>query len=41
MTNQTGGNAVDFVLPDTNGQEHKLSDFEGRWLLLVFHRHLG
>ena len=33
--------AVDFKLPDIDGNTYRLADFEGKWLLLVFHRHLG
>jgi peroxiredoxin len=33
--------AVPFELPDLAGDVHRLSDFAGDWLLLVFHRHLG
>ena len=33
--------APDFVLPDTDGVVHRLDDYAGRWLLLVFHRHLA
>jgi hypothetical protein len=29
------------LLPDTNGRTHRLADYAGRWLLMVFHRHLG
>jgi hypothetical protein len=36
-----GPPAVDFELPDANGQTHRLADYAGRWLLMVFHRHLG
>ena len=27
-------------LHDTTGKEHRLQERNGRWLLLVFHRHL-
>jgi peroxiredoxin len=30
-----------FALPDADGTIHRLSDYRGRWLLMVFHRHLG
>ena len=40
-TDLTGAAAVDFELPDLDGQLVRLSDFSGSWLLLVFHRHLG
>lgn len=33
--------AVDFALNDHTGQVHRLEDFRGQWLLLMFHRHLG
>jgi len=33
--------AVPFELPDVTGQIHRLEDYRGSWLLLVFHRHLG
>ena len=35
-----GAPAADFRLRDTEGREHRLADYRGRWLLLVFHRHL-
>ena len=38
---RAGGAAVPFELADTEGMTHRLSDYEGHWLLLVFHRHLG
>lgn len=41
MRDRTGGPAVDFALHDVAGREHRLSDYAGHWLLLVFHRHLG
>lgn len=41
MKNLISKPAVDFALPDTHGDTHRLSDFADRWLLLVFHRHLG
>jgi len=41
MSNLTGKPAIPFQLHDTTGQPHHLSDFAGRWLLMVFHRHLG
>lgn len=41
MKNLTGRPAVDFELDDAHGQRRRLEDFRGRWLLLVFHRHLG
>jgi peroxiredoxin len=33
--------AIPFQLQDANGGFYKLDDFAGRWLLMVFHRHLG
>jgi len=36
-----GHAAPDFALPDASGALHRLADWRGRWLLLVFHRHLG
>jgi peroxiredoxin len=33
--------AVPFALTDSRGHTHTLTDYEGHWLLLVFHRHLG
>lgn len=33
--------AVPFQLPDATGGIHRLTDYAGYWLLLVFHRHLG
>ena len=41
MRSRVGEPAVDFCLPDSDGVVHKLCDYAGRWLLLVFHRHLG
>lgn len=38
---KNGQAAIDFSLPDTRGETHRLADFSGDWLLLVFHRHLG
>lgn len=37
----TGLPALPFQLPDSRGNPHRLADYQGRWLLLVFHRHLG
>ncbi len=39
--NLEGEPAVPFALPDLDGRIHRLEDYGGRWLLLVFHRHLG
>lgn len=41
MKDLTGGPAYDFSLPDTSGRMHRLADFRGSWLLMMFHRHLG
>ena len=37
----TGQPAAPFALQDAAGQMHRLEDWRGHWLLLVFHRHLG
>jgi peroxiredoxin len=36
-----GSTAVPFQLADTSGGLHRLEDHRGRWLLLMFHRHLA
>jgi peroxiredoxin len=36
-----GKPAIPFALPDIHGRTHRLQDYEGHWLLLVFHRHLA
>lgn len=41
MGDLTGKPAVPFHLPDSNGRPHRLEDYRGGWLLMVFHRHLG
>jgi len=41
MKSQVGLPAVAFALEDTAGAVHRLEQFRGRWLLMVFHRHLG
>jgi peroxiredoxin len=41
MLNRENAPAVDFNLADTAENAHTLAEFKGRWLLLVFHRHLG
>lgn len=41
MKNQVGSPAVEFALEDTAGTVHGLDQYRGRWLLMVFHRHLG
>ncbi|MCP4784115.1 MAG: redoxin domain-containing protein [Fuerstiella sp.] len=38
---KVGSPAVTFELPDAGGGLHRLSDYAGSWLLLIFHRHLG
>jgi peroxiredoxin len=35
-----GRDAPPLELADTTGRLHRLVDYRGRWLLLVFHRHL-
>jgi peroxiredoxin len=37
----TGLNAPEFELPDADGRPYRLADFAGKWLLLMFHRHLA
>lgn len=34
---KAGENAPDFRLPDQHGEEHTLSDYRGRWVLLYFY----
>lgn len=41
MADRCGENAVDFELVDAEGGVHSLAGYRGKWLLLVFHRHLG
>lgn len=41
MSDRTGQPAIDFSLPDAQGSVHMLADYDGNWLLLVFHRHLA
>ena len=41
MPDLTGQPAIPFTLNDSAGQPHRLADYRGRWLLLVYHRHLG
>ncbi len=41
MKSKVDRKAMAFNIDDTTGVEHTLSDSAGRWLLLVFHRHLG
>ena len=40
MTLLVGKRALDFELPDSEGNIHCLDQYLGRWLLMVFHRHL-
>ena len=37
MTLSAGDKAPDFTLPDQDGQEHKLSDYQGRPVILYFY----
>ncbi len=41
MRSLRGEPAVPFNLADAAGETHSLERYAGRWLLLVFHRHLG
>lgn len=41
MPTLTGKPALSFTLTDSTGHSHRLEDYRGHWLLLVFHRHLG
>ena len=41
MESQVGSPAVAFALADTAGTVYSVEQFRGRWLLMVFHRHLG
>ena len=41
MNSKENQKAVSFAISDTGGTTHTLEDSAGRWLLLVFHRHLG
>jgi len=41
MRNLTGQPAIPFTLRDCAGNTHRLEDYRGSWLLLMFHRHLG
>lgn len=40
-TDFTNRPAIPFALQDSAGTLHRLEDYRGQWLLLVFHRHLG
>ena len=37
---RVGSPAVPFALEDATGTLHRLDQYAGHWLLLVFHRHL-
>lgn len=41
MQSMIGLPAIPFALEDLAGNTHRLADYRGAWLLLVFHRHLG
>ena len=41
MSTKQGKPAVPFSLADTAGNHHRLADYQGSWLLMVFHRHLA
>ena len=41
MKSLVGSPAVPFELPDSSGKMHKLADYRGQQLLMVFHRHLS
>jgi peroxiredoxin len=41
MSDLTGNPAIPFSLRDIGGKTHRLEDYRGSWLLMVFHRHLG
>lgn len=38
---KVGYPAAPFELMDVNGLQHRLDEFVGSWLLMVFHRHLA
>ena len=40
MSTRLGQVAPSFALKDSAGSRHRLEDYVGKWLLLVFHRHL-
>jgi peroxiredoxin len=40
MKSKVGLPAVPFTLEDTAGTVHRLEQYRGHWLLMVFHRHL-
>ncbi len=41
MVDLTGKPARPFAVYDSNGILHNQKEYNGRWLLLIFHRHLG
>lgn len=41
MQSRVGRLAVPFTSDDAQERTHHLDDYQGHWLLLVFHRHLG
>lgn len=36
-----GARAFDFEIKGIHGTVHRYADYKGKWLLMVFHRHLG
>jgi len=36
-----GKAAIPFSISDAGGRVHRLDEYRGKWLLMVFHRHLG
>jgi len=41
LENLTGKPAIPFNLRDSRGTTHLFDEYRGKWLLMVFHRHLG
>lgn len=41
IRSMVGRPAVPFALLDAYEKTHRLDDYRGSWLLMVFHRHLG
>ena len=41
MKSKVDQKAIPFTILDTQGNTHTLVASAGRWLLLMFHRHLG
>ena len=41
MKSEVGLPAAAFELEDTAGTVRRLEQYRGRWLLMVFHRHLN